>query len=601
MSETVRLAERCEQREEDTWRLEDLFETDAAWEESVGRVKERIPGLLGFKGRLLESATVLLEALREKSGVEEQLDRIYVYANQKLHEDTRRSIYQDFSARADSLMVEYETVCSYFAPEILSAPDDRLQSFLENEEGLSEFRQMLSDLLRQKAHILPQQMEELLSRTKEFSNMADDVFSMFNNADIRFGTVQGEDGRIIELTHGRYGKLMESRDRRVRKEAFETYYRPYEGAENMLATLYQANAKKDSFYAKVRHYGSAREASLSDSNIPVSVYDSLIEAVHEALPVFHRYVALRKRLLGVEELHMYDVYAPLVQDTDQKIPFEQAKEMVEEGLKPMGDEYIGLLKKGFCERWIDVYENQGKRSGAYSWGAYGVHPYVLLNYNASLDHVFTLAHEMGHALHTYYSNENQTFVNAGYRLFVAEVASTCNEALLIQDLLKKTEDKKKKAYLVNYFLEQFKGTLFRQTMFAEFEKLTHEMADAGKPLNAEVLKAMYRGLNEKYFGPDMVIDSQIEMEWARIPHFYSSFYVYQYATGFSAAMALSSRILKEGERAVADYKKFLSGGCSLYPIELLRIAGVDMEKPEPVKEALSVFAGFVSQMEDLTR
>lgn len=600
MSETVRLMERSEQKTQDTWKMEDMFETDALWEESCQQIKERMPNLMEFQGRLSESAAVLFQAVKERDVIGQQLERIYVYANQKLHEDTRRSVYQDFAARADSLMVKFDSACAYFEPEILAISEEKLQQFFKEESGLLEYRQMFANLLRQKEHILPKEIEELLSKTREFSDTAGDVFSMFNNADVRFGTIKDEDGQEIELTHGRYGKMMESKNREVRKTAMEVCYQPYQNYENTLAALYQANAKRDSFYAKVRNFGSAREASLSGSNIPVSVYDNLIEAVHEALPVFYRYVALRKRLLKVDELHMYDVYAPLVDQDEQKIDFEQAKQMVKEGLQPLGEDYIELLEKGFSERWIDVYENQGKRSGAYSWGSYGVHPYVLLNYNESLNHVFTLAHEMGHALHSWYSDQNQTYVNAGYRLFVAEVASTCNEALLIQDMLKKTEDRKQKAYLINYFLEQFKSTLFRQTMFAEFEKLTHDMVDAGEPLNTEVLKSVYRNLNEKYFGPDMVIDAQIEMEWARIPHFYNSFYVYQYATGFSAAMALSSRILKEGEPAVKDYKKFLSGGCSMYPIELLRVAGVDMEKPEPVKEALAVFENFVEQMEELT-
>ncbi|MBO5279002.1 MAG: oligoendopeptidase F [Lachnospiraceae bacterium] len=600
MSEAGKLVERSEHKIEDTWKLEDLYGTDEAWEEAYRKLLKEIPTLAGYQGRLGESAAVLLEALRCKRDIENQSERIYVYANQRLHEDTRKSVYQDFSARADNLMVQLGSAGAYMAPELLAIPEEKLEAFFKEESGLLEYRQMIDDLLRQKAHILPKETEELLSRTGEFANTADDVFSMFNNADVRFGSIIDEDGNELEVTHGRYGRLMESRDRRVRKDAFEVYYRPYQNYENTLAALYQANAKKDSFYAKVRHYDSAREASLADSNIPTAVYDSLIEAVHEAFPSFHRYVALRKKLLKVDELHMYDVYAPLVEETEQKIPFAQAKKMVKEGLKPLGEEYGELLEEGFNNRWIDVYENQGKRSGAYSWGAYGVHPYVLLNYNQSLDHVFTLAHEMGHALHTYYSNQNQTYVNAGYRLFVAEVASTCNEALLIQDMLKKTEDKKKKAYLINYFLEQFKGTVFRQTMFAEFEKITHEMADRGESLNAETLKSIYRKLNEQYFGSDMVIDEQIDMEWARIPHFYNSFYVYQYATGFSAAMALSRRILSQGEKAVKDYKKFLSGGCSKYPIELLKIAGVDMEKPEPVKEALAIFAEFVKEMEELT-
>ena len=600
MSEAGKLVERSEHKIEDTWKLEDLYGTDEAWEEAYRKLLKEIPTLAGYQGRLGESAAVLLEALRCKRDIENQSERIYVYANQRLHEDTRKSVYQDFSARADNLMVQLGSAGAYMAPELLAIPEEKLEAFFKEESGLLEYRQMIDDLLRQIAHILPKETEELLSRTGEFANTADDVFSMFNNADVRFGSIIDEDGNELEVTHGRYGRLMESRDRRVRKDAFEVYYRPYQNYENTLAALYQANAKKDSFYAKVRHYDSAREASLADSNIPTAVYDSLIEAVHEAFPSFHRYVALRKKLLKVDELHMYDVYAPLVEETEQKIPFAQAKKMVKEGLKPLGEEYGELLEEGFNNRWIDVYENQGKRSGAYSWGAYGVHPYVLLNYNQSLDHVFTLAHEMGHALHTYYSNQNQTYVNAGYRLFVAEVASTCNEALLIQDMLKKTEDKKKKAYLINYFLEQFKGTVFRQTMFAEFEKITHEMADRGESLNAETLKSIYRKLNEQYFGSDMVIDEQIDMEWARIPHFYNSFYVYQYATGFSAAMALSRRILSQGEKAVKDYKKFLSGGCSKYPIELLKIAGVDMEKPEPVKEALAIFAEFVKEMEELT-
>lgn len=600
MTETGKLAERSEQRIEDTWKMEDMYADDAAWKEAYQKVQDDIPKLSDFQGKLGESAEWLYKGLKLNSEIEEQAERVYVYANQKLHEDTRKSVYQDFAGRADNLMVLLSGANAYMSPEILSIPSEKLDMFFEEEKGLEEFRQMLTDLRRQKEHILSPETEELLSRTGEFANAAEDVFSMFNNADARFGSITDADGKKLEVTHGRYGRLMESVDRRVRRETFELYYRFYQEHENTLAALYQANAKKDSFYAKVRHYDSALSASLASSNIPVAVYDSLIEAVHEALPGFHRYVALRKKLLKVDELHMYDVYAPLVAQDEQKIPFEQAKQMVKEGLKPLGEEYGALLEQGFSQRWIDIYENQGKRSGAYSWGAYGVHPYVLLNYNESLDHVFTLAHEMGHALHSWYSDHNQSYVNAGYRLFVAEVASTCNEALLIQDMLKKTTDKKKRGYLINYFLEQFKGTLFRQTMFAEFEKITHDMTDRGESLNAENLKAIYRELNEQYFGEDMVIDEQIDMEWARIPHFYNSFYVYQYATGFSAAMALSRRILTLGEEAVSDYKKFLSGGCSKYPIELLKIAGVDMEKPEPVKEALAVFAEFVKEMEELT-
>lgn len=599
MAKNTGLPDRSEVLEENTWKMEDMFSSDEVWEEEYQKLEKDMERLSVYQGKLGDSADSLYQALCCYSDMACRLERIVVYANQKLHQDTRNGKYQGFAGKARNLEVKFDGVSAYLEPEILTIREDLLREYLESGNGIVEFQQYIDNLLRQKEHILSKEIEEILSMTGEFSNIADDVYAMFNNADIKFPSILNENKEEALLSHGTFISYLQSKDRRVRKEAMEKYYMPYQEHENVLAELYTANAKKDAFYAKVRHYHSAREASLSKSNIPLAVYDNLIETIHDSFPAFYKYVKLRKRALQVEELHMYDSYVPLIQEIEKKIPFEKAKEMVKEGLKPMGEDYLTKLEEGFENRWIDIYENQGKRSGAYSWGAYGVHPYVLLNYNDSLNNVFTLAHEMGHALHSYYSDSNQNYINAAYRLFVAEVASTCNESLLIQDMLKKTEDKKEKMYLINYFLDKFKGTMFRQTMFAEFEKITHDMVERGENLTKEVLKKIYHELNELYFGPDMIVDEQIDMEWARIPHFYNSFYVYQYATGFSAAIALSKRILELGEAGVRDYMKFLTGGCAKYPIELLKDAGVDMESPKPVKDAMAVFEDFVNQLEQL--
>lgn len=599
MAKNTGLPDRSEVLEENTWKMEDMFSSDEVWEEEYQKLEKDMERLSVYQGKLGDSADSLYQALCCYSDMACRLERIVVYANQKLHQDTRNGKYQGFAGKARNLEVKFDGVSAYLEPEILTIREDLLREYLKSGNGIVEFQQYIDNLLRQKEHILSKEIEEILSMTGEFSNTADDVYAMFNNADIKFPSILNENKEEALLSHGTFISYLQSKDRRVRKEAMEKYYMPYQEHENVLAELYTANAKKDAFYAKVRHYHSAREASLSKSNIPLAVYDNLIETIHDSFPAFYKYVKLRKRALQVEELHMYDSYVPLIQEIEKKIPFEKAKEMVKEGLKPMGEDYLAKLEEGFENRWIDIYENQGKRSGAYSWGAYGVHPYVLLNYNDSLNNVFTLAHEMGHALHSYYSDSNQNYINAAYRLFVAEVASTCNESLLIQDMLKKTKDKKEKMYLINYFLDKFKGTMFRQTMFAEFEKITHDMVERGENLTKEVLKKIYHELNELYFGPDMIVDEQIDMEWARIPHFYNSFYVYQYATGFSAAIALSKRILELGEAGVRDYMKFLTGGCAKYPIELLKDAGVDMESPKPVKDAMAVFEDFVNQLEQL--
>lgn len=594
-----KLKRREEVRKEDTWAIEDLYQDDKAWEEDYQRLSERIPKILEFKGRLGDGAEVLLSMQKLWDELNMLAEKVYVYAGQKMHENTENGVYQNLSNRAQSLLVKLSEAGAYIEPEILELPDGMIEKFLEENKELLVYRQYFENMIRQKEHVLDEAREALLAAVGELSEGPKDIFTMFNNADLRFPVIKGEDGEDVEVTHGRYVTLLQSQDREVRKAAFEALYGMYGKYRNTLAATYRANVKQAVFFAKTRKYESDLEAALSGSHIPVTVYKNLIEVVHAFLPQMYRYVELRRKMLKVSELHMYDLYVPVVQSAEQKIPFEQAKKMVLAGLKPMGEEYRKLLEEGFSSRWIDIYENQGKRSGAYSWGVYGTHPYVLLNYQENLNNVFTLAHEMGHALHSWYSDATQPYVYAGYKIFVAEVASTCNEALLIHHLLEETKEPKERAYLINYFLEQFRTTLFRQTMFAEFEKITHGMQENGETLTADRLCKVYYDLNREYFGENICIDKEIELEWARIPHFYTPFYVYQYATGFSAAIALSKKILEEGERAVEDYKKFLRGGSSMYPLELLRVAGVDMEQKKPVEDALQVFVQYLDEMERL--
>lgn len=583
------------------WSIGDLYSSDEEWEKDFELLEAGVAELGRFKGRVGESADMLLETLQADDSISKTAEKVYVYANQRLHENTGNAKYQGYAGKAQALMVKLSAATSYVTPEILEIPDERLAEYMDSDNGIKVYRQYLINIVRQKSHILSQEMEKLLADMGEVAQAPKNIFAMFNNADLKFGEIEGEDGQPVELTHGRYVSFLESRNREVRKNAFKAMYKAYGAFKNTLGASFSSNVKQEVFFAKTRKYPSSMAAALDGSNVPVDVYNSLIETISGSLGFMHRYVALRKKLLKVDELHMYDLYVPMVEDVTMKIPYEKAKEMVKEGLAPLGKEYQNLLEKGFDGGWIDVYENQGKRSGAYSWGAYGTHPYVLLNYQENLNNVFTLAHEMGHALHSYYSDEAQPYVYAGYKIFVAEVASTCNEALLIHHLIETTEDRMEKAYLINYFLEQFRGTLFRQTMFAEFEQTVHAMEEAGEVLTAESLSEAYYGLNKKYFGEDIVIDEEIALEWARIPHFYTSFYVYQYATGFSAAIALSQRILKEGGAAVEDYKKFLKGGSSDYPIELLKMAGVDMTKKAPVESALKVFEKYLGELEELLK
>ena len=584
------------------WAIEDLYKDDEDWKRDYELLKSRIPELTKFRGRLGESAEVLLSMQKLSDELNQLLEKVYVYANQRLHENTDNSTYQNLASQAQGLLVELSESLSFVEPGLMELPDGIIETFLDENEELLVYRQYFENIIRQKKHVLPTEQEQLLAAMGEVAESPKDIFSMFNNADIRFPEIAGEDGHPVQVTHGRYMSLMQSRNRQVRKDAFEAMYGVYGDWRNTLAAMYRANVKQEAFLAKAHKYTSDLEAALDGSHIPVKVYEQLIEAVHESMPLMYRYMKLRKKLLGVEELHMYDLYVPVIEQDHSEIPFEQAKKTVLEGLAPMGEEYLHLLREGFDHGWIDVYENQGKRTGAYSWGAYGTHPYVLLNYQGTLHDVFTLAHEMGHALHSWYSDEHQPYIYAGYRIFVAEVASTCNEALLIHYLMeqsKKAGDRKKTMYLMNYFLEQFRTTLFRQTMFAEFEKITHGLQEQGETLTADRLCEIYYDLNKLYFGEEICVDQEIAMEWARIPHFYTPFYVYQYATGFSAAIALSKQILEQGAPAVEQYKKFLKGGSSMYPLELLKMAGVDMEQKAPVQDALAVFAQYLDEMERL--
>ncbi len=582
------------------WTMEDLYPSDKDWEAEAKELEEKIKGMQSLQGTMEKGKEELLQVLKAADEVNQLFERVYVYANQRYHQDTGNQTYQAMSSRTAAMAARLSDAAAFVEPEILELDEKTVEQWLEEEPELQVYRRYLQEQFRTREHILSKEMESVLAKAGEMGESPQEIFTAFNNADLKFGTVKNEKGEEVQLTHGRYVSFMESSSRSVRQEAFEKMYAAYEDHANTLAAVFNANLKKAAFFSGMRNYPSAMAAALDGGNIPVSVYENLISAVHSSLDSMYRYVDLKKRLLGVEELHMYDVYAPMVQSPGREIPFEEAKNLVREGLSVLGEEYIAVLNEGFDSGWIDVYENQGKRSGAYSWGAYGTHPYVLMNYSGNLNSVFTLAHEMGHAIHSWHSDRTQPYVYAGYRIFVAEVASTCNEALLIRYLMDHAESKEEQAYLINYFLDQFRGTLFRQTMFAEFEKIMHERFAEGGSIPAREICDVYYELNEKYYGPGMKVDSRIAMEWARIPHFYTPFYVYQYATGFSAAIAISSKILAGEEGILENYRKFLSGGSSMDPIDLLKLCGVDMSSEEPVAEALKVFDEYVTRLEALT-
>lgn len=595
--ETNKIPARADVPEKDKWAIQDLFATDDDWRAALAKAKEFIPRITAFRGRLAESGAVLLSFFRLDDEISLAFDALVHYAQRRSDEDTRVAAYQEMVSQVTRFAVEIQSAAAFETPELLAISDEDMNRLYAEAPELELYRLNI-DRIRRREHVLSDKEEAILAAAGEMAASPDDIYSMLNDADLKFPDAVDKDGNKHPVTHGTFIPLMQSYDRVLRKSAFDSLYSVYGQFRNTSAATLSAQLKQLLFFANVRKYPSTLDAALDGNEVPTEIYRNLIDAVHRSFAPMYRYVALRKKLLGVDELHMYDLYVPVVDGVEMKFTFEEAKEIALKALAPLGEDYLNLLREGFANGWIDVYENEGKRSGAYSAGA-RVHPYVLLNFKGTLDDVFTLVHEMGHSIHSYLSNKTQPTAYQDYVIFVAEVASTCNEALLMEYLLSVTTDKKERAYLINHFLEQFRGTLYRQTMFAEFELAANEMTQRGEGTTAEALCAMYKKLNEQYFGPEMNVDEEISLEWARIPHFYYDYYVYQYATGYAAAIALSRRILREGEPAVKDYLGFLSGGCSADPITLLRGAGVDMASPKPVEDATKLFDEMISEMEKI--
>ena len=589
---------RSEISDEYKWSVKDLYSSDELWNNDYEKALKSTQEKSSFEGCVMDSADTLADALSESEKDDYITERLYVYAFMRYYEDTSDGTYQQMSGKAQMLAVKMSEKYSFLVPEIMVADDDKVARFLDSDK-IKPYRHLLCDMLAKKEHTCSQKEEKLLAMASQMADSPSDIFSKFNNADVKFGKVHDEHGDEKELTSAGVSVFMESRDRNVRKEAFYALYRQYKSYINTLAASYYGNVKQAVFFANARNYESTLQMYLSGSFIPESVYTNLIDTVNNNLDKMHDYVSLRKKTLGVDELHFYDIYAPLTSDYTVNVSYENAKETVLDALKILGDDYVSQVKKGYESGWVDVYENDGKRSGAFSWGAYGTHPYIFLNYTETLNDIFTLIHETGHAMHTYYSNETQPYTYAGYKIFVAEVASTCNEVILIDYLLKHSRSDEEKKYLYGHYLEQFKGTLFRQTMFAEFEMITHRMAQDGEVLNAESLCGTYKKLNEKYFGKDMVIDEEIAYEWARIPHFYTPFYVYQYATGFSAAVAIATKIINGDKEVLHGYREFLKGGSSMHPIELLSLCKIDMSKPDVIQDALNVFGSLIEDFKKI--
>lgn len=598
-SKVKKLPSRSEIKVEDTWKLEDIFASDDAWEKEFEEVKALIPKMEKFKGKLGESAQTLYDALQEQDELTMRVSKLYTYAHMRYDQDTTNSFYQGLNDRIKTLYTQIASALSYVTPEILSIEESKIKQYMAEHKELTLYAHALDEITRERPHILSESEEALLAQASEVLGSSSNTFGMLNNADLEFPSIKDENGEEVEITHGRYIRFLESSDRRVREEAFKAVYETYGKFKNTFASTLSGTVKKDNFSARVRHYNSARHSALSTNNIPEEVYDNLVKTVNDNLHLLHRYIELRKKVLGIEELHMYDLYTPLVKDVKMEVTYEEAKDYILKGLKPLGEDYLNVLKEGFENRWVDVHENKGKRSGAYSSGTYGTNPYILMNWQDNVNNLFTLAHEFGHSVHSYYTRKTQPYPYGDYSIFVAEVASTCNEALLNDYLLKTIDDEKQRLYLLNHYLEGFRGTVFRQTMFAEFEHDVHVRAQNGEPLTPELLTKLYYDLNKKYFGDNLVIDEEIGLEWARIPHFYYNYYVYQYATGFSAAAALSKQILEEGDAAVERYVGFLKSGSSDYPIEVLKKAGVDMTTSQPIEEALAVFEEKLTEMERL--
>ncbi|MEA4922641.1 MAG: oligoendopeptidase F [Eubacteriaceae bacterium] len=591
-----KLKQRNELDKKYMWDIEDMYSSSSQWEKDLAESETLAKEYASYRGRLTESSGTLLAAFKLKDELWLKLERVYVYAHMKKDEDNRVEASQSMNDKAGAMIAKVSALTSFSTPELLSSDEKTLLGYIDEEPGLEMYRFAIEDLLREKDHVLSHDEENILAQMGEVLPATNEIFTMLNNAEMDFGTVKNEDGEDVQLTHGNYITFMQSHDRNVRKSAYEAMYGAFKKLINTIATAYSYNTKTDVVTARIRKYDSARAAALSGDNIPADVYDNLVDTVNRNLPVLHRYIDIRKKLLGVDELKMHDVYVPLIEMPKKEIPYEQALDIIEEGLAPLGDEYLDRMKKGFASGWVDVYENEGKTSGAYSFGSYDSKPYILLNYTNTLQDVFTVVHEMGHSMHSSYTRESQPFIYGGHSIFTAEVASTVNENLLMKHLIAKEKDPEMKKYLLNMHIEEFRTTLFRQTMFAEFENMTHAAVERGETLTAGRMCEKYNELNAKYFGPSLSEDDMIRYEWARIPHFYNAFYVYKYATGYSAAAAISDIILKDGSK---DYIEFLKTGESNYPIDLLKIAGVDMGTAGPVEKAMNAFSDLVEEFERL--
>lgn len=596
---TEKLLERSEIDNRYKWTVQDIYADDNLWEKDFETVKNSIELLASYKGKISENGENLLGFLKKSDEISEIIEKMVVYAIMRRDEDTRESYYQKMYDRCSSLFTDINAALSFFEPELLAMDKEKLDGFFDDTEGLSMYKFKIDEIVRKKPHILSEAEERIMALSGDAIETADNVFSMFSNADLKFPEVKDEDGNMKELTQARYVSFLMSENREVRMGAFKALYETYGKWRNTLAACLSGQVKSNRYVARARNYDSCIEMYLDNDFVKTDVYNNLIETVESYLDKFQEYMDLKKKALGLDEIHMYDIYAPIVKIPQKKYTFEEGKEIVLEALKPMGEDYLNLVKKSFDEGWIDVYENVGKRSGAYSISCYGVHPYVLLNWQGTLNDVFTLAHELGHAMHSYYSNTYQPYVYARYKIFVAEVASTVNENLLIDYLMNNTDDENMKAYLINHYLEEFRGTVFRQVMFAHFERDIHDLYESGHALTQETLCKIYYDLNLKYFSPAVVVDKDIELEWARIPHFYSSFYVYKYSTGFSAAVSFAKNILSGDKILIDKYINLLKSGGNNYPIEQLKLAGVDLSKPDPIEDALNIFGENVKKLSAL--
>lgn len=582
------------------WNIEAMIENESDIERDLEDVKAQAEAFAKtYAGHLAESADTLLSAYKTRDAIWRKLEHIYVYARMRRDENNAEGKYQAMADKCGTVIAAVSAFMAFLTPELLSAPDETILDYIAENDGLKEYEFAIKDTLRQKAHILTEAEENILAQMSEITGATNDIFTMLNNADLKFAAITDEDGDQVEVTHGNYIKFMENHDRNVRKAAYHAMYDSYKKLINTIATAYNYNTKTDVVGARIRKYESARAAALSGDNIPAKVYDNLVSVVNENLPTLHKYVELRKKLLGVDKLYMYDMYVPLIELPKTVVPYQEALDIMRAGLAPLGEEYIAKMNQGIREGWIDVYENKGKTSGAYSFGSYDSYPYILLNYTDTLKDVFTIVHEMGHSMHSRYTRDAQPYIYGSHSIFTAEVASTVNESLLMQYLLNKENAPEMRKYLLNLHLEEFRTTLFRQTMFAEFEDMTHKAIENGQVLTADWMCQQYEALNAKYYGPCVESDDTIRYEWARIPHFYNAFYVYKYATGYSAATTISQKILTEGEPAAKNYIAFLKTGESDYPIELLKIAGVDMSSPEPIEKAMKTFRSLLEEFEKL--